>query len=189
MARGLTVSWSVGACIALLGLLGVGIWCQSHPSLELLAPQTIEATLPTVESEPSTREPLRSVEASRSEPRAQDLSVTTEAKSALRPMPPTKAESLSKALEQRPPALADLQTPLRSDPERLHRYAARAARAKRLNQRLSQHIEELEARLHTANSADQSAIEAELSQLRANLVKRQDLERAAIPTPAARTGP
>lgn len=183
------MSWSVGACTALLGLLGVGIWCQRHPSLETSALPIVEATPPLHESEQSTREPLRSVDGSPSEPLVQDPSVTPEATSVLRPIPPTKAEVLSKALEQRPPALADPQTPLRSDPERLHRYAARAARAKRLNQRLSQHIEELEARLHTANSAEQSAIEAELSQLRANLVKRQDLERAAIPTPAARTGP
>lgn len=188
MARRLTVSLSVGACIALTGLLGVELWSRGRPSPEPSAAPTIEATSPIVESEQSTRASSRSVEASRSEALAQDLGVTTQATSGPRPTPPTKAEMLGKALEQRPPALVDPQMPSRSDPERMQRYAARAARAKRLNQRLSQHIEELEARLHTANSADQSAIEAELWQLRANLARRQDLERAALPAPVARTG-
>jgi hypothetical protein len=184
MARPRSVSSLVAASVLLVGLFGVGLWHWSTPSLKGSTGR-LEWTRPPVESEQNAAEPLPTVEVRAS----QSVEQTHEAGSGVSaPVQRTKAAALSQVLEQRPPALVDRQTELRSDPERKHRYAARAARAERLNQRLAQHIDALEERLATAHSAEHSAIEAELSQLRANLAKRRDLERAALPTPATRTG-
>lgn len=185
MLRHISVKQFVGASVALPGLLGVWSWYRSHSPPAGAARTRLESTHLPAASEERTREPLSSVEVTRSAPLEQSPSAVTRISAAA---PPTKTEALSKALEERPPALTDPHTELRSDPERQHRYAARAARAERLNQRLSQHIEALEARLAEAAGAEQGAIEAELAQLRANLAKRQDLQRAAIPMPATRTG-
>jgi hypothetical protein len=166
------------AAVAVLGVLGFGSWHFGRTSSR----HSERAAIEMVDSD---EEPTRSRAQDSPEPQPSSASHETSATSVA---PPTKAEALNRLLEQRPPALADPQALPRSDPERQHRYAERAGRAKRLNQRLIQRIEELEARLTSSKGAEQSAIEIQISQLRANLAQRQNLERAAIPAEGTRSG-
>ena len=166
------------AAVAVLAVLGTGIWhfCNPLPG---------HSGRPVFDGADGAEEPTSLLARDSSEPRQSGPSHQTRATTV---GPGTKAQALNRLLEQRPPALADPQASLHSDPERQHRYAVRAGRAKRLNQRLVQHIEELEARLASSTGSEQSAILLEISQLRANLAQRQILEGAAIPAEATRSG-
>lgn len=97
-----------------------------------------------------------------------------------------KSFVLSEALEQRPPALTDRHTTGFSEPLRQQRYAARASRAERLNQRLTQRIEDFTTKLESATPEERPRLELELTELRENLAKRQALERATYPMPNQR---
>jgi hypothetical protein len=171
--------WAAFA-IALLGLGGLGYW---HLRLTKGFEHSAVSLDETVSNEaPNEDRPEPSTPKSRVEPAAGEPARTRERSL-------TKAVSLNKTLERRPPALSDLGTVHEPDPERHQRYSMRAARAERLNQRLSQRIETLEATLANASNEEQSAISAELAQLKANLNERQALERAAYPTAIKRPAP
>jgi hypothetical protein len=166
------------AAVAVLGIVGIGVRHSGS-----LSPRHSEP--PAVDQVDRAEEPTDLLAPVPSEPQQSSPSRET---SATIVAPRAKGQALNRLLEQRPPALADPQAELRSDPERQRRYAERAGRAKRLNQRLIQRIEELEARLTSSKGSEQSAIQVELSQLRANLAQRQNLERAAIPAEGTRSG-
>lgn len=100
-----------------------------------------------------------------------------------------KVALVGSLLSTRPPALGDPHERTTLDAETQARYSARAARAKRLNARLSQHIAALEAESTAERGEARSQLAKELDLLRQNLEQRQQFEREAAPAPGARPIP
>lgn len=137
-------------------------------------------------STPSVTEDAHVVEGSSNVPVASNNDTLTSPALPIGSSARKKPFGLSEAREQRPPALTDRHTTGISEPLRQQRYAARASRAERLNQRLTRRIEVFTTKLESATPEERPRLELELTELRENLAKRQALERAAYPMPNQR---